>query len=162
METANRRGTLHSLLILIAFFAQVGVPSTAFAASPYVSCVAYVQKTSPIKLRGDAWQWWDRAVQARLARGKAPEAGAVMVFQKTKMLRRGHVAVVSRVLNNREILVDHANWTRIGGRRGRIEPAVKVIDVSPGNDWSEVRVWYAPAATYGTRVYPVSGFIYKG
>jgi hypothetical protein len=34
------------------------------------------------------------------------------------------------------------------------------VDVSAANDWSEVRVWYAPLGDLGTTVWPVEGFIY--
>ena len=34
-----------------------------------------------------------------------------------------------------------------------------VVDVSPNNDWSQVRVWNIPANAWGGRVYPVQGFI---
>jgi surface antigen len=35
------------------------------------------------------------------------------------------------------------------------------MDVSPANDWSKVRVWYAPVADLGTAAYPTNGFIYS-
>jgi hypothetical protein len=69
----------------------------------------------------------------------------------------GHVGVVREIVDARTILIDHANW---GGREGRAEYGVPVRDVSPANDWSEVRVWYAPIQRLGTRHNPVSGFIY--
>ena len=68
---------------------------------------------------------------------------------------RGHVAVVRRVLSDREIVVDHANWLN-GGEIGLDNP---VMDVSDDNDWSKVRVWYEPGSHYGGRVYDVRGFI---
>ena len=37
-----------------------------------------------------------------------------------------------------------------------------MIDVSSANDWSEVRVWYAPIQALGGSVWPVQGFIYRG
>jgi hypothetical protein len=36
---------------------------------------------------------------------------------------------------------------------------VRVIDISPGNDWSALRVWNG--AGFG-KVYPAHGFIYPG
>jgi N-acetyl-anhydromuramyl-L-alanine amidase AmpD len=79
-----------------------------------------------------------------------------LVLKRTDHLRYGHVAVVSRVLNSREILVDHANWLN----RGRIHKDLAVRDVSPNNDWSVVRVWYAPGNKLGSRRYPAYGFIH--
>jgi surface antigen len=68
---------------------------------------------------------------------------------------RGHLAVVRRVLNDREIVVDHANWLN-GGEISIDNP---IMDVSDDNDWSEVRVWYTPDRHYGGRIYEVQGFI---
>jgi len=76
-------------------------------------------------------------------------------------MRSGHVAVVSEVVSERVIKVTHANWSPINGRRGQIERDVEVRDVSPANDWSKVRVWYAPVADLGTGAYPTNGFIYS-
>ncbi|MFC0388236.1 CHAP domain-containing protein [Muricoccus vinaceus] len=127
------------------------------AGDGYLSCVPYARARSGLDLRGDGWQWWEAAA-GRYARGPQPRAGAVLVFQRTARLRDGHVAVVSRVLGAREIRVDHANWAS-GGLRGRVARDQPVIDVSPRNDWSEVRVWYPPAAVVGNTVFPAYGFI---
>ena len=75
-------------------------------------------------------------------------------------MQMGHVAAVSKVVDERTILVTHSNWSPIGGRRGQIERDVKVIDVSDAGDWSRVRVWYAPTGELGTTAYSVHGFIY--
>ena len=34
-----------------------------------------------------------------------------------------------------------------------------VLDVSADNDWSQVRVWNVSTNSFGSRVYPISGFI---
>ena len=65
------------------------------------------------------------------------------------------------VQSDRTVLLDHANWSPIGGRRGQIERGVKAVDVSPANDWSQVRVWYDPIGGLGTTAWPVAGFIYN-
>ncbi len=44
---------------------------------------------------------------------------------------------------------------------GSIEDDVRAVDVSPDNDWSEVRVWYAPIQDLGGTHWPVTGFIYN-
>ena len=54
-------------------------------------------------------------------------------------------------------MVTQANW--VHGRIARSEP---VVDVSPGNDWSAVRVWWEPSGQLGTTVYPTFGFIGPG
>ncbi|MCH7863396.1 MAG: CHAP domain-containing protein, partial [Proteobacteria bacterium] len=83
---------------------------------------------------------------------------SVMSFQRTARMPLGHVAMVSQVVSDREVLLTHANWSRAGG----IERNVRAVDVSPEGDWSEVKVWFAPTGGLGTSVYPVNGFIYSG
>jgi hypothetical protein len=119
-----------------------------------MQCVPYARDHSGIRLWGDAYTWWDKA-RGRFGRSSAPEPGAVMVIRGYDDNERGHVAVVRRVLNDREIVVDHANWLN----SGEISLDNPIMDVSDDNDWSEIRVWYAPGRHYGGRVYEVQGFI---
>lgn len=126
------------------------VPAAAF-----LQCVPYARELSGIQLRGDAWTWWPSA-EGHYRRGSEPSRGAVLVLTRGRHLRAGHLAVVTQVLNQREIVVRHANWLN----QGRIHLDTPVIDVSPGNDWTLVRVWYTPGATYGGRRYEAAGFIY--
>jgi surface antigen len=126
---------------------------------PYLQCVPYARQVSGINIFGDAHTWWDQA-DGRYARGHKPKVGAVMAFRPHGNMRLGHVAAVSRILDSRTVLLRHANWSPIDGRRGQIENDVRAIDVSPNNDWSEVRVWYAPLQDIGTTAWPVDGFIY--
>ena len=128
---------------------------------PYLQCVPYARQVSGIQIRGDAYTWWGQA-EGRYARGFWPKVGAVMALRPHGNSHLGHVAAVSRIIDDRTILIRHANWSPINGRRGQIEDNVKVIDVSPANDWSEVRVWYAPIQALGGSVWPVQGFIYQG
>ena len=125
----------------------------------YVQCAPYAREVSGIQIYGDARSWWDQA-QGRYATGSSPRVGAVMAFRPNRSIELGHVAAVSRVIDFRRVLLDHANWSPVGGRRGRIEKDVLAIDVSSANDWSEVRVWYAPLGNIGSTVWPVEGFIY--
>ena len=127
----------------------------------YLQCVPYARQISGIQIRGDAWTWWDQA-EGRYTRGFAPKVGAVLALRPHGNSHLGHVAAVSRILDDRTILIRHANWSPINGRRGQIEDNVKVIDVSSENDWSQVRVWYAPIQALGGSVWPVQGFIYAG
>lgn len=129
-------------------------PAVIKAARP-LQCVPYARELSGLDLRGDAWTWWSKA-EGRYLKGAAPHPGAVLVFSKTRRLRLGHLAVVAEVRNSREIVVHQANWLN-GGRIHRYTP---VRDVSPNNDWSEVRVWYTPGRVYGSRSYAAYGFIY--
>ena len=120
-----------------------------------LQCVPYARRISGINIRGDAHTWWRKA-EGRYERGVEPVPGAVMAFRSGSKTPLGHVAVVTKILNDREVLVDHANWLN----NERIHIATPVIDVSPQNDWSSVRVWYTPGSQYGAGVYPLAGFIY--
>jgi len=134
------------------------VPATA---SDYLQCVPFARSESGVEIRGNAKTWWAQAA-GEYERGNEPRKGAVMAFAGTHDMPLGHVAVVKKIVSDREILIDHANWSPIGGRRGQIERNVRVIDVSTAGDWSVVRVWYAPIGDLGLRTNPVQGFIYAG
>lgn len=127
---------------------------------PYLQCVPYARQISGIRIFGDAHTWWDQA-EGHYARGHVPQVGAVIAFRPSRNMRLGHVAAVSRIIDSRTVLVRHANWSLINGRRGQIENDVRAVDVSSDNDWSEVRVWYAPIQSLGTTHWPVRGFIYN-
>jgi hypothetical protein len=66
--------------------------------------------------------------------------------------------MVSGIVNDREVRLTHANWSR----RGRVEKNVRAVDVSETGDWSRVKIWFASNGDLGTTSYPVSGFIYPG
>lgn len=134
--------------------------STRDFALPYIQCVPYARKVSGIQLFGDAHTWWDQAA-GHYARGTRPKVGAVIAFRPYGAMKLGHVAAVSRIIDSRTVLLRHANWSPIDGRRGQMEDNVRAVDVSPDNDWSEVRVWYAPLGGLGTTHWPVEGFIYN-
>ncbi|MBX3476812.1 MAG: CHAP domain-containing protein [Brevundimonas sp.] len=140
----------------LGFFA-LGAPTSVQADQPYWQCVTFARMLSGINIFGDAWTWWNQAVD-KFRTGRAPETGSVLVFQPHGAMSRGHVAVVSDILTDRVIRVTHANW---GGSRGRVEENVTVVDVSSEGDWSRVKVWYNPIRDLGTTVYPTYGFIYK-
>jgi surface antigen len=122
-------------------------------------CVPVARALSGIQIFGNASTWWGQA-EGHFDRGNEPRRGAVLAFKPHGSMRLGHVAAVSKVIDARTLLVTHSNWSIINGRRGQIERNVKVIDVSPDNDWSQVRVWYAPLGDLGGTVWPVYGFIY--
>lgn len=116
-----------------------------------LECAIYARERSGVALFGDARTWW-RQAQGRYPRADRPSAGAVMVMDGTES---GHVAVVTHVLNERQIVIDHANW--LGD--GEIVTDALVEDVSEANDWSAVKVWNAETDAMGARAYPVLGFI---
>lgn len=125
-------------------------------ASRKLQCVPYARRHVDIALRGEAWTWWN-AARGRYDRGRQPQTGSLLVL-KRRGNSRGHLAVVTRIVGPREIIVNHANWLN----RGRIHLGTPVRDVSAGNDWSAVRVWYIPGKTWGRSIRPAYGFIYPG
>lgn len=165
---------MKAILLTLLAFGSAAVPEAVSAADsigfdpprtgtgelpPYLECVPFARSATGIEIYGDAWTWWDKA-DGLYARGNRPQVGAVMAFASHGNMRLGHVAAVARVVDSRTVLLDHSNWSPIDGRRGQIERGVRAIDVSPANDWSQVRVWYAPNGDLGTTAWPVHGFIY--
>ena len=118
-----------------------------------LQCVPFARENSGIELAGNAANWWDAATGI-YERGARPEVGSVLNFRANGRMRMGHVAVVSNVLDSRNVEIDHANWSG----RGSVRRNVRVIDVSASNDWSAVRVALGQG-DYGS-VYPTYGFIY--
>ncbi|WP_417613977.1 CHAP domain-containing protein [Parasphingorhabdus sp.] len=128
-------------------------------AEDYIQCVPFARELSGIQIYGDAHSWWDQA-EGVYQRGNRPAEGSVLSLPVHGAMRLGHVAVVRKIIDDRTILISHANWSPIDGRRGQIERKVIAKDVSAHNDWSLVRIWYAPIGKLGTTAYPVNGFIY--
>ncbi|WP_310100119.1 CHAP domain-containing protein [Sphingomonas sp. BE138] len=146
--------------VLAARFALVVscvLMTSAPAQARYLQCAPFAREVSGIEIRGNANTWWGQA-QGRYERGATPQVGAVMAFKATRAMPVGHVAMVSRIVGDREVLLTHANWSHRGG----IERDVRAVDVSAAGDWSEVRVWFAGIGGLGTSSYPLSGFIYAG
>jgi surface antigen len=118
-----------------------------------LECAPFARAATGIALYGDAADWWEQAA-GRYGRSSEPVPGGVLVFARSGRLPAGHVAVVRALVSAREIRVDQANW--VHHRITRDEP---VIDVSAANDWSAVRVWWAPVDALGASVYQTYGFI---
>lgn len=130
-------------------------PPRVLDSSVNLQCVPYARSASGIQIYGDANTWWSQAA-GRYPRSSTPAPGAVLVTRGYHDPSRGHVAVVMEIISSRIIRVDHANW--LNG--GEISVGVPVLDVSPNNDWSEVRVWHIPGGQWGGRVYQAEGFIH--
>lgn len=120
-----------------------------------LQCVPFARDASGVEIYGDANTWWRQAA-GRYPRSNSPAPGAVLVTRGYNNPGRGHVAVVTHVESSRIIRVDQANWLN----NGEISVGVPVIDVSPNNDWTEVRVWHIPGGHWGGRVYVAEGFIH--
>lgn len=162
MTPANARTAIDGLTDSGGSITGSGIDSQAGSAlvipkAPgHLECVPYARTTSGIQIYGDAHTWWNQA-KNRYATGHSPRIGSVMAVRPFNNSRLGHVATVSRIVDSRTILLSHANWSV----PGKIERNVTALDVSPANDWSQVRIWYGPARGLGTTHWPVSGFIYN-
>src|SRR4051812_30226853 len=95
------------------------VEDIALTSAPYLQCVPVARLVSGIQIYGDAWTWWDQA-EGRYTKGHTPMVGAVMAFRPHGNMTLGHVAAVSHVLDSRTVLLTHANWSPIDGRRGQV------------------------------------------
>jgi surface antigen len=157
-ETATLTGApLMAALAPAEAAAQEAAPIAAPAVhrlSARLQCVPYAREESGVDIRGNASTWWAQA-RGMYVRTRKPDSGNVMVMRGYRNLGRGHVAVVRQVLSERSIIVDHANWLN----SGEVTLNVPIVDVSPRNDWSQVRVWHIPTRSWGVRVYNVQGFI---
>jgi surface antigen len=120
-----------------------------------LQCVPFAREASGVAIYGNANTWWRQAA-GRYPRSHSPAPGSVLVIRGYNNPHRGHVAVVRRIESSRVIFVDQANW--LNG--GEISVSVPVMDVSPENDWSEIRVWHIPGAHWGGRLYRAEGFIH--
>ncbi len=119
-----------------------------------VQCVPYAREKSGIRIWGDAYTWWRQAA-GRYNRDGQPSTGAVLVLDHYAGPYRAHLAVVRSIVSAREIRVDHANWLD----DGNVYLNDPVVDVSPGNDWSQVRVFNLQTDAWGEHIYDVRGFI---
>ncbi len=140
----------------VCSIALAGALAAAPAPAQRWQCAPFARLFSGIQLFGAAAGWWAQAV-GRYTEGTAPRIGSVLVFKALDSMRSGHVATVTQVVGDRIIKVTHANW---GGAKGRVEHDVTIVDASAANDWSAVKVWYAPIRDLGLRAYPAYGFIY--
>src|ERR1700728_4821891 len=104
-----------------------------------VECAPFARALTGVQLSGDAGDWWRQAA-GRYQRASRPAVGSILVLRSAGRLPSGHVAVVTRVMSGRQVLVTQANWVH-----HRITEDQPVIDVSVGNDWSVVRLWWPPS-----------------
>lgn len=125
--------------------------------SHFLECVPYARNRSGVAIYGDAATWWRQAA-GRYARETAPVPGSVMVLDGYAGFDRAHLGVVSGIMSNRQIRIDHANWLNDGA----VYVGDPVADVSADNDWSQVRVYNLRTRSWGARTYPVQGFIGPG
>ena len=132
---------------------QTGPNLAATRDYPGLTCAPFARALTGMHLSGDAADWWGQA-SGRYARATTPAVGDVLVFRRAARLPSGHVSVVSRVLDERHIHVIQANWVP-----GQLDEDQLIVDVSPRNTWTEVRVWYPPTNQMDTHAYATYGFI---
>jgi hypothetical protein len=137
-----------------------GTPILPVAQTSGLSCVPFARMATGMNVSGNGGRWWHNAA-GLYQRGRVPERGAILAMPGSGGMHLGHVAVVSRVLNDRQIEVDHANWGGPGLRRGQVLRGALVVDVSDRGDWSSVRLQVGHDRTQLGRTYPVQGFIYN-
>lgn len=133
-----------------ALLASADVNPRTVLISRRLQCVPFARERSGVAIRGNANTWWKQAA-GDFIRVKAPTVGAVMVMNT----RRGHVGVVTKILDSRHIVIDHSNWLS----NGQIYLDQPVMDVSANNDWSKVVVWHPNLNQFGKRALGVPGFI---
>jgi len=149
----NVKSAFCALVLTVGLFA--GTPANARGG--FLQCAPFARAVSGIQLFGRAANWWNSAI-GHYARGALPQVGAVLSFASSRAMPAGHVAMVSKIVSAREVLLTHANWSYRGG----IEHDVRAVDVSAAGDWSSVKVWFGPIGDLGRRPNPANGFIYAG
>lgn len=122
-------------------------------------CVPYARRISGVQIFGDAHTWWDRAAP-RYQRGNVPQPGAVLVLSRTSKMTHGHVAVVKSIIDSRQINITHSNWGNDSKSRRILYHSMRVQDISPKNDWTNLRLWNDEDGVFGFP-YAARGFIYQ-
>lgn len=133
-----------------SLLASVDVNPRTVLISRRLQCVPFARERSGVAIRGNANTWWKQAA-GDFVRVKSPVVGSVMVMNT----RRGHVGVVTKIIDSRHIVIDHSNWLS----NGQIYLDQPVMDVSANNDWSKVVVWHPNLQQFGKRALGVPGFI---
>ena len=118
-----------------------------------VECAPFARALTGVQLTGNAEDWWRQAA-GRYQRTSTPTVGGILLLRSSGRLPSGHVAVITRVISTRQVLVTQANWVH-----HHVTQDQPVLDVSPANDWSVIRMWWPPSAQMGITDYPVLGFI---
>jgi hypothetical protein len=139
---------------------ESSAPAPRAPAFASISCVPYARLATGMRISGDGRMWWHNAAGV-YERGQRPEPGSILAFPGSGGMSRGHVAVVERIVDSREIHIHHANWGGPGLRRGQVMRGVRVIDVSDRNDWTAVRVQVGHDRTSFGRAYRTYGFIHN-
>jgi surface antigen len=138
---------------LLSYLMLAIVPCMPTAPASAGNCALWARAETGVELYGAAGGWWQEA-EGRYQRGQAPAVGAILVFEPSRHMPSGHVAVVSQIVGPREILVDQSNWYH-----GATTHGDSVVDTSLNNDWTSVAVIDRRSGEHG-RDNSTYGFIY--
>ena len=145
------------LLALSACSSGGGDAGNYVGGSVPLECAPFARALSGIRLAGAAADWWSQA-EGRYLRGNTPSIGSVLVLQRSDRLPSGHVAVVSQVIDSRQILVTQANWVH-----HRVTEDQPVIDVlRQPMTGRRCESGGRQPAQMGVTDYPAYGFIRAG
>jgi hypothetical protein len=152
------------------FFSKVFLVA-AFAMSSLFATTAedYVKtETGVTNIEGAAYLWSALAKKSLYGIEKAPRIGSILVINKTKVLDAenvaigelptGHLSIVTKLVDARNITVKHANLSTALKFDGKILTTFKIQDVSVKNDWSLVKLQYGTSG-WTEANYPTLGFI---
>jgi len=124
-------------------------------------CVAFVADNGWGSLaNNDAKDWWAAAqVNNEYQSGSLPRVGAVMVIDAwgdSGASKYGHVAIVKEIIDDKTILIDHANFD--SADTVSLDRMVYDVSASPSH-WQNIKIQWNDYNPGGT-TYPVLGFIY--
>ncbi len=132
---------------LLAFFTASAFAVEDNCSDGYCQCVRYCKEQGWWDFGGleHAGKWFDAAKEKGYDVGSVPHVGSVLVWKIQPGLPDGHVAIVAKIINDNEILVNHANWP-LGDP---VRYGISVRD-SSGGKWKKVSISNGPdKETYG-------------
>ena len=103
----NFRAFAARCALAVSFCLLTTVPAQA----RFWQCAPYAREISGIDIHGNANTWWNQAA-GKYERGNTPKEGAVLSFEASRRMRMGHVAMVSKVVSDGEILLREADGER--------------------------------------------------
>lgn len=117
-----------------------------------VQCAPYAREHSAVNLRGAAASWWGEA-QGQYNRTSSPCGGCAGV----SIYRQAAIGPCFCGQTGAKFPPCAGGSRKLGA--GEVTHRAPVVDVSPNNNWTRVRVWWSPIHAMGKTVYPVYGFI---
>jgi hypothetical protein len=130
---------------VLLFVALLGLTGCASTESPVsgaaignvpLECAPFARAVSGVQLRGAAADWWPQA-EGRYRRTQTPAVGSVLVFRRSTV----SACRMATSPSSRASCPIGGSWRPMPTGCAIVSEDVPVIDVSPGNDWTKVRVW---------------------